>query len=164
MMAISATSANPERALMFLNLLNTDSTLMTMMNYGLEGYTYEKNDDGTISFITENRANYSPWPNGMGNVRILPPTDAQGVDFWDRFSAYYDAAEAVPMGGFIFDSSELSTEAAAISNVYAEYAFNLMSGAVNPDEVLPAFLAKLEEAGMNEFVAAAQEQLAAYMG
>ena len=31
MIAISATSANPERALMFLNLLNTDPELMTMM-------------------------------------------------------------------------------------------------------------------------------------
>ena len=65
------------------------------------------------------------------------------------------------MGGFIFDSSELSTEAAALSNVYAEYAFNLMSGAVNPDDVLPTFLSKLEDAGINDFVGAAQEQLAA---
>ena len=164
MIAISATSANPERALMFLNLLNTDPELMTMMNYGTEGFTYNKNSDGTITFIAENRANYSPWTNGMGNVRILPPTDAQGVDFWDRFSAYYDAAEALPMVGFIFDSSDLSTEAAALSNVYAEYAFNLMSGAVNPDDVLPTFLSKLEDAGINDFVGAAQEQLAAYMG
>ena len=145
-------------------MLNTDPELMTMMNYGTEGFTYNKNSDGTITFIAENRANYSPWTNGMGNVRILPPTDAQGVDFWDRFSAYYDAAEALPMGGFIFDSSELSTEAAALSNVYAEYAFNLMSGAVNPDDVLPTFLSKLEDAGINDFVGAAQEQLAAYMG
>lgn len=163
MVAISATSKNPERALMFLNLLNTDSKLMTMLNYGTEGYTYNTNSDGTITF-TDERANYSPWTNGMGNVRILPATDAQGADFWDRFSAYYDAAEALPLGGFIFDSSELSTETAAIANVYAEYAFNLMSGAVNPETVLPEFLAKLEEAGINEFVAAAQEQLAAYMG
>ena len=164
MMAISATSKNPERALMFLNLLNTDPTLMTMMNYGLEGFTYESNDDGTITFIDEARATYSPWTNGMGNVRILPPTSAQGADFWDRFSAYYDAAEALPYGGFIFDSSSLEKEGAAIANVYAQYGFNLMSGAVNPDEVLPEFLAKLEEAGMNEFVAEAQNQLATYMG
>ena len=164
MIAISATSANPERALMFLNLLNTDSELMTMMNYGTEGFTYNKNSDGTITFIPENRANYSPWTNGMGNVRILPPTDAQGADFWNRFSAYYDAAEPLPLGGFVFDSSELSTEIAALSNVFAEYGFNLMSGAVNPDDVLPEFLSKLEEAGINEFVGAAQEQLAAYMG
>lgn len=163
MVAISVTSKNPERALMFLNLLNTDPELMTMLNYGTEGFTYNKNADGTITF-TDERANYSPWTNGMGNVRILPPTDAQGADFWNRFSAYYDAAEALPYGGFIFDGSAMETETAAIANVYAEYAFNLMSGAVDPDAVLPEFLAKLEEAGMNEFVAEAQAQLAAYVG
>ena len=164
MMAISATSKNPERALMFLNLLNSDPYVMTMLNYGVEGYTYTKNADGTISFIGENRANYSPWTNGVGNVRILPPTDAQGVDFWDRFSAYYNAAEALPYGGFIFDASAMETEAAAIANVYAEYGFNLMSGAVDPEVYLPEYLAKLEQAGMNEFIAEAQAQLAAYMG
>ena len=163
MMAVSATSKNPERALMCLNLLNSDPYVMTMLNYGVEGYTYNTNSDGTITF-TDERANYSPWTNGMGNVRILPPTDAQGVDFWDRFSAYYNAAEALPYGGFIFDGSAMETEAAAIANVYAEYGFNLMSGAVDPEVALPQFLAKLEEAGVNEFVAEAQAQLAAYIG
>ena len=161
MIAISATSKNPERALMFLNLLNTDAKLMTMLNYGTEGFTYTTNEDGTITF-TDARSTYSP--NGMGNVRILPPTEAQGADYWDRFAAYYDAAEALPYGGFIFDSSELETESAAIANVWAEYAFNLMSGAVNPETVLPEFLNKLEAAGISDFVAAAQAQLEAYMG
>lgn len=164
MMAISATSKNPERALMFLNLLNTDPTLMTLMNYGTEGFTYNKNTDGTISFIQENRANYSPWTMGMGNVRILPPTDAQGADFWDRFTAYYDSAEKLPLGGFVFDSSAYEKEAAAIANVYAEYGFNLMSGAVDPATALPEFLAKLESAGVDKIVAGAQEQLNAYLG
>ena len=163
MIAISATSKNPERALMFLNLLNTDAKLMTMLNYGTEGFTYTTNEDGTITF-TDARSTYSPWTNGMGNVRILPPTEAQGADYWDRFAAYYDAAEALPYGGFIFDSSELETESAAIANVWAEYAFNLMSGAVNPETVLPEFLNKLEAAGISDFVAAAQAQLEAYMG
>jgi len=164
MVAISVTSKNPERALMFLNLLNTDSKVMTMLNYGTEGFTYTDNGDGTITFIDDARATYSPWTNGMGNIRILPPTQAQGTDYWQRFSAYYDAAEALPYGGFIFDGSALETEAAAIANVWAEYAFNLMSGAVDPATELPAFLSKLESAGVNEFVAEAQAQLAAYVG
>lgn len=163
MMAISATSKNPERALMFLNLLNSDPVLMTMMNYGLEGVNYTSNDDGTISFVDDTHGGYTPWRNGMGNIRILPPTDAEGADYWEKFSAYYDAAEALPYGGFIFDSSALEKEGAAIANVYAQYGFNLMSGAVDPATVLPEFLAKLEEAGMNEFVAEAQNQLAAYL-
>lgn len=164
MMAISATSKNPERALMFLNLLNTDPEIMTLLNYGVEGFTYNKNSDGTITFIDENRANYSPWTNGMGNIRILPPTDAQGLDFWDRFNAYYESAEKLPIGGFIFDASAFDKEAAAIANVYAEYGFNLMCGAVDPATALPEFLSKLDSAGANKIVAAAQEQLEAYLG
>ena len=163
MMAVSATSKNPERALMFLNLLNSDPYVMTMLNYGVEGYTYNTNDDGTITF-TDARANYTPWRNGMGNVRILPPTDGEGLTYWDDFAAYYNAAEALPYGGFIFDGSAMETEAAAIANVYAEYGFNLMSGAVDPEVTLPQFLTKLEEAGINEFVAEAQAQLEAYLG
>lgn len=163
MMAISATSKNPERALMFLNLLNTDPELMTMLNYGVEGYTYNKNADGTITFIDDTRANYSPWTNGMGNVRQLPPTSEQGADFWDRFVAYYDTAETLPCGGFVFDSSELSNEATALANVYGQYGFQLMGGATNPDTVLPEFLAKLEEAGIQKLLDAANEQLDAYL-
>lgn len=163
MVAISAVSKNPERALMFLNLLNSDPELMTMLNYGLEGFTYNKNADGTISFIDENRSNYTPWRNGMGNIRMLPPTSEEGVTYWDDFAAYYDSAEALPMGGFVFDSTGLETEVAAIANVSNEYAFQVISGALDPEAVMPEFLQKLEDAGMNEFVAAAQEQLAAYL-
>ena len=164
MMAISQTCKNPERALMFLNLLNTDPYVMTTLNYGLEGYTYTKNDDGTITFIDDARANYTPWTFGCGNVRILPPTDQQGVDFWDRFSAFYDSAETLPYKGFIFDASVVDNETAAVANVYAEYAFNLCSGAVDVDENLPAFLDALEKAGIDTIVDAANEQLAEYMG
>lgn len=163
MMAISATSKNPERALMFLNLLNTDPELMTLLNYGVEGYTYNKNADGTITFIDDTRANYSPWRNGMGNIRILPPTSDEGIDYWDRFSAYYDSAEALPYGSFILDVSELTNEATALANVYGQYGFQLMGGATNPDTVLPEFLAKLEEAGIQKLLDAANDQLAAYL-
>ena len=100
----------------------------------------------------------------MGNVRILPPTDAQGLDFWDRFTAYYNSAEKLPMGGFVFDASAYEQEAAAIANVYAEYGFNLMSGAVDPAKALPDFLSKLESAGIDRIISGAQEQLAAYLG
>ena len=162
MMAISATSKNPEKALELLNLLNTDPAVMTMVNYGVEGFTYNKNDDGTITFIDEARATYSPWTNGVGNIRILPPTDAQGADFWERFAAYYNSAEVLPYGSYKFDNSVVSNETAALANVFAKYAFNLMSGAVDPATELPTFLDELETAGMSKYVTAANEQLAAY--
>ena len=162
MMGISATSKHPEKALEFLNLLNTDPVVMTFVNYGVEGFTYEKNEDGTINFL-EARDQYSPWRNGVGNVRILPATADEGADYWERFAAYYDAAEVLPLGSFIMDKSELANEAGAIGNVAAQYAFNLCSGAVDPATELPKFLDELTAAGMDKFVESANAQLDAFL-
>ena len=164
MMAISASSKNPERALMFLNLLNSDPEIMTMVNYGVEGFTYNKNEDGTITFIDENRATYSPWRNGVGNIRILPATSDEGLTYWDDFAAYYDSAEALPIGAFAFDSTDVSDEAAAVVGVWAKYGMNLMSGAVDPATELPKFLDELNSAGIDTIVDAANAQLAEYLG
>lgn len=161
MMAIAANSANPERAMMFLNLLNTDPKLMTMLNYGIEGIHYNL-VDGCVEF-TDERENYVPWTNGMGNVTILPPTVEQGKGFWDDFKAYYGEAEAVPVVGFVFDATPVETEMAAVSNVVAEYMLSLCTGSVNPDEKLPEFLKKLEENGVQKVIDEANAQLTAYL-
>ena len=61
------------------------------------------------------------------------------------------------------DVSGLSNEATALANVYGQYGFQLMAGATNPETVLPEFLSKLEEAGMQKMLDTANEQLAAYI-
>ena len=162
MMAISTASKNPDRAMMFLNLLNTDPTLMTLLDYGVEGIHYNKNDDGTITF-TDKRADYQPWTNGMGNVTILPPTDAQGVDFWDGFKAYYGSAKEIPILGFAYDGSQTETQMGAVANVVSEYMLSLCTGTVDPAEKLPEFLQKLEDNGINDIIADANSQLDAFM-
>ena len=162
MIAISTTSQNPERAMMFLNLLNTDPYLMTLLDYGVEGVHYNLNADGLIEF-TDKRADYQPWTNGMGNVTLLTPTAAQGADFWDTFKAYYGAAHSIPILGFTFDNTSVQVEMSALANVAAEYALALDTGAVDPAEKLPEFLAKLDAAGMQTYLDEANAQLTAFL-
>ncbi len=162
MMAISTASKHPDRAMMFLNLLNTDPKLMTLLNYGVDGIHYNTNSDGTITF-TDKRSDYQPWTNGVGNVTILPPTDAQGVDFWDGFKSYYGSAKEIPILGFAYDSSETETQMGAVSNVVAEYMLSLCTGTVDPSEKLPEFLQKLEDNGINDIIDDANSQLATFM-
>lgn len=147
---------------MFLNLLNTDPTVMTLLNYGVEGYTYEQNLDGTIYFTNE-RANYLPWRNGLGNVRILPPTMGEDSSYWEHFSTFYNSAEVLPCKGFIFDSSELYTECVKLESVSYTYAYMLLSGSANPKTELPKFLNALKDAGIEKFVEEANKQLKAYL-
>ncbi|WP_026507725.1 ABC transporter substrate-binding protein [Butyrivibrio sp. MC2013] len=162
MMAISTASQNPERAMMFLNLLNTDPYLMTLLNYGVEDVHYTKDADGLVTF-TDKRAEYQPWTNGVGNVTILPPTADQGADFWDGFKAYYGAAKEIPILGYAYDSSEMETQMGAVANVVAEYMLPLCTGTVDPDEKLPEFLDKLEANGINDVLDDANAQLDAFM-
>ncbi len=161
MMAISTASKNPERAMMFLNLLNTDSELMTMLNYGIEGIHYEL-EDGLVNF-TEERNNYMPWTNGMGNVTILPATVAQGADFWEGFTAYYGSAKEIPLLGYSYNGEDMETEMGAVANVVAEYMLPLCTGAVDPETALPEFLEKLDAAGINDVLDDANAQLDEFM-
>jgi len=161
MMAISTASKNPERAMMFLNLLNTDPYLMTLLNFGVEGTHYNV-ENGEVVF-TDKRADYTPWTNGMGNVTLLPPQQGQGTDFWDKFKAYYGAAGEIPILGYSFDSSSVSTELGALANVAAEYALALSTGTVDPAEKLPEFLEKLKGNGIEKVVGEANAQLDAFI-
>lgn len=161
MMAISTASKNPERAMMFLNLLNTDPYLMTLLNFGVEGVHY--NLEGGEVVFTDKRADYTPWTNGMGNVTLLPPQKGQGLDFWTNFKAYYGAAKEIPILGFSLDPSNVQAEIGALSNVAAEYALALNTGSVDPAEKLPEFIQKLKDNGIDKFVGEANTQLDAFL-
>ena len=161
MMAISTASKNPERAMMFLNLLNTDPYLMTLLDYGVEGVHYNM-VDGEAEF-TPKRDDYMPWTNGMGNVTLLPPQKGQGADFWDGFKAYYGSAGEIPVLGFAFDGSTVETEMGALANVAAEYALALNTGTVDPAEKLPEYIQKLKDNGIDKVVGEANTQLEAFL-
>ena len=162
MMAISTASKNPDRAMMFLNLLNTDPEIMTLMTYGVEGVHYNMTDDGCVEF-TEERANFKPWTNGVGNVTILPPTVEQGAGFVERFKEYYDGAKEIPILGFAYDGSNVEAEMGSVANVVEEYLLPLCTGAVDPEEKLPEFLDKLEQNGVNTVLDDANAQLESFM-
>lgn len=162
LMAISTASKNPERALMFLNLLNTDKYLMTLLDFGIEGVHYNLNDQGEAVF-TDKRKDYIPWTNGMGNVTLLPPQEGQGSDFIEKFKEFYAGSKMVPYIGFTFNPANVETELAALSNVAAEYALALNTGSIDPAEKLPEFIKKLKDNGIDAVVAEANTQLEAFM-
>ena len=164
MVAINSASEHPVESFKFLALLNSDPVLMTLLNYGVEGKHYTLNDEGLVVFDADARATYSPWTNGMGNVTILPDTEAEGKGFRQAFRDYYAGAKGIPALGFVFDNTPVSTQMAALGNVAAQYALALDCGAVDPETELPKFLDALNGAGMEAYLAEASAQLEAYLG
>ena len=67
--AISRTSKHPEKAMEFLNLVNTDEYLYNLITIGIEGKHYEKTEDGFVKVI-EN-SGYSPNTDWMYGNNFL---------------------------------------------------------------------------------------------
>lgn len=161
MNAISATSKNPDRAMMLLNLVNTDPYVRTTLTYGVEGVQFEKQSDGRIKF-TDKKLDYNVWAAGLGKLSLLPATVDQPANIAELFDKF-NSAESVPILGFSFDQEPVKTEYAVLSNVVDEFQYPLLSGSVDPAEKLPEFIAKLKANGLDKVVAEAEKQLADFM-
>ena len=160
MNAISITSKNPDRALMLLNLVNTDPYLRTLLAYGVEGVHYKK-VDGRVSLIPKN--GYSPWVAGLGNVNILPLTESDPSDLYTRLFPKFNNAQGLPILGYSFDTDPVKTQMATLNNVATQYNVGLLTGASDPTTKLPEFTKKLKAAGIDAVVKEANKQLNAFL-
>lgn len=170
MLAIAANCERPDKAMDLLNLIYTDADVANLLQYGIEGTDYVA-VEGTENVIT--RAG-TPNADGSGysstfvhfgkasDLKVLAPlTDA----FYADADALEASAEKAACFGYSFDASDYGTEAGAISAVLQEKLPMLNAGAVaDVDKAVDELLASLEAAGINDVIAANQEQLNAYLG
>lgn len=157
MLAISQASENPERALMFIEMLHTDKYLNNLLNFGIEGEHYTR--DGEIMSVTEKTGDYSPgaaWMFGSQFLNYL--WDSEDPQKWEKFKSFNDEGIPSPGLGFTFDGESVKTEIAALVNIGSEFNSALNVGAVNPDEVLPKFTEKMKAAGLDAVLAEKQRQ------
>ena len=149
--------ANKEKAIEFLNLLNTDPTIRNMINYGLEGVHYEKIGDNQIKLI--NKKGYDVPYFSLGNLFITYVTENEPETKWDEFQDFNDAAKSSPALGFKFNSKSVSTEIAAVNNVLEEFKATIYSGSVDVDEYLEKLNTKLKQQGLDKIIEEMQRQI-----
>ncbi len=161
--AISVTSKNPERAIMFLELVNTDPTLSNIINYGIEGKHYIKVSDNVIKAGPE-LEKYNPGIGWVfGNQFISYVWDNEAPDKWQQFLEFNKQGTETKTLGFVFDAEPVKTEIAQCVNVWDQYMPGLETGTVNPNEVLPEFIKAMKDAGGDEIIAEKQTQLDAWL-
>jgi len=161
MQAISANSKYPEKAMEFLNLLNTDVYLRNLVDSGIEDVHYKKLSENVMENLPESK-NYDMPTFALGNVMLtyLNPEDPENK--WEEFKKFNESGKPAPLLGFNFDPSKVSTELAAVNNVKEEFWAPLMTGTVNPEEFLPKANQKLKAAGLDKIIAEAQSQIDAW--
>jgi putative aldouronate transport system substrate-binding protein len=162
MIAVSKNSKNPDKAVEFLNLLNTDEYIRNLLNYGIEGTHYESVNDKQIK-LTDKASDYSVGYYTLGNLFITKVLDNEPETKWDEFQEFNDAAKESAVLGFKFDTSKVTNEIAAINNVLEEFKSTIYSGSVDVDEYLDKLNKKLKDQGIDRVIEEMQTQLDAWL-
>jgi len=161
MNAINKNSKHPERALMFIDLLNSDPEILNMVVFGLEGLSYTKSADGRV--IPKKDGAYDGVYNFfVGNVFNTYYTEGQPDGMWEETAKINMEAKPSVALGFVFNSDPVSNELAKVQAVVDQYLKALASGSVDVDKVVPEFIQKLNNAGSDVIITELQKQLDAW--
>ncbi|MDE6182101.1 MAG: extracellular solute-binding protein, partial [Eubacteriales bacterium] len=88
MIAVSNQSKNKDKAIEFLNLLNTDKYLRNLLNYGVEGVHYTRINENQIKLDPEKSKDYSVGYYTLGNLFITDTLDNEPETKWDEFREF----------------------------------------------------------------------------
>lgn len=173
--AISKNCKHPEKAIEYLNLVNSDEYLRNLLNYGIEGVHYDKVEpaaeekaaaegkpyvyDYKIKLKEEKKKDYAVpfWvQGGLFNTYVL---ENEPLDKWSTFKEFNDASQEAPSFGFNFNSEPVTTEISGFRNILDEFGPSLYTGSVEPSEYIPSLLKKLEATGIEKVKTEMQNQI-----
>ncbi|MDR1262669.1 MAG: ABC transporter substrate-binding protein, partial [Oscillospiraceae bacterium] len=121
MTAVSASSPDPKRALMFYDMMFSSKELFNTITLGLEGVDYKFNEDGTVSTIPNSGYDVSTYGWEFGNQFNQYVMEGQSLDVWEQTIALNSSAKPSPLIGWTFDPEPIQAEIAAVSAVTGEY-------------------------------------------
>ncbi len=168
MLAISRTSKDPARAMMFLNLLFKDKQLKNLLDWGIEGKHYKKIGENQIDYadgVTAETSGYTglaQW--AMGGSQFLDYLWAnEATDKWDKMQKFNDSGKPMETLGWTFDQTNVKNEIATLANVGRTYVEPMNDGVADFDKNYPKAKKAMEAAGMQKVIDEAQKQIDAYI-
>ena len=163
MWAVPQFAENPQKSIELLNLLYSDKDLVNLIDWGIEGKHYVKTDTGVIDYpqgVDAKNTGYA-LNSGFqfGNQFLSYIWKGDSPNLWKEMDSFNKNATASKALGFLFDSSTVKTEVAAVSNAINQYKGALEDGMVDPKMELPKFQEKLKAAGIEKIIKEKQNQL-----
>lgn len=161
MNAVSRTSKNPDEAVRFMEILNSDKELYNLVTYGIEGMHYKKLGPNRIEVLPGSKYNTgTAWEFASTfNAYLLP---GQPDSVWDDTKKINASAVPSPIIGFNFNPDPVNSEIAQCNSVVDEFLPALETGSYDPAAQMPQFLAKLDKAGAPKIIAEMQKQIDAW--
>lgn len=162
--AISNTSENPERAMMLLNLIWSDKTLMNTLAFGLEGKNYtvtagKGTDSPTVEAKSGAEQTWAIWHNWLGPLWDQWDSNWNSTAALQQMKDNNDKAKTSAALGFLFNNEPVKSEIAVATAVVTEIAPVLNTGiAPDFDKYVEEALQKLKDAGIYKIRDEAQRQ------
>jgi putative aldouronate transport system substrate-binding protein len=164
MLAIPTTSADPERAMMFINLMHTDPEVANLLVWGVEGTHHKVVSAGPPKIV-------APIPDNNWTSAALPWTLGNVFNHWlgeqedpRKHEGFRQTKEEAPshitLGYRFKNTQDYQAELAAIDNALAEYSNILRTGATKDfDGDLAKLIQAAEAAGLRTVQKAVQDDL-----
>ena len=164
---VPVTATEPEAAVRYVNFLMTSPELCNLLTWGVEGQNWVLNADGQATYpegVTADTVGYHTSDFLYGNQILIAPWEGSALDIREQQQAEMDNAERSKYMGFSVDNTGLENTIAACHDVCNQFHPMLDSGSSGDyEKTLEEFNSRLEAAGMNELLAAYQEQLDAWL-
>jgi putative aldouronate transport system substrate-binding protein len=169
MSGVCASSANPERAVMYLNEMYTNPDVIRLLQHGIESEHWVFVDEaqsliGLPEGKTKETVGYdggpfawqaTNWQHTLYNNPKLVGLHAVSIESAAK-------AKKSPALGFSFDPEPVKTEIAQLDTIVNEYALPLGNGMADPATALPELQQMLKDAGIEIVIAEVQRQLDAW--
>ena len=139
-----------------LQLVNTDQKLLDMLCYGEEGKDFQYVNPKVVKRLS------NTWglPSyAIGTFYHLATLHNAPANEWETIKKLDDQAVSSTSLGFSPDISQLTTEITNCQAVWDKYRFELMTGASDPEAMVPKIKQELQAAGMNKLISELQKQI-----
>ncbi|HEY9060537.1 MAG TPA: ABC transporter substrate-binding protein [Pseudobacteroides sp.] len=167
-LVIPRTSDNPERAMMFINLLFSDKEIKNLLSWGIENKHYKKIGENQIDFAdgvnADNSGYYGLAQWSMGGSQFLDYLWAsESADKWQKMEEFNNSAKPMKIVGWTYDSSNVKSEMAALAPIGQNQGRPLSQGLVDYDTQYPKVKASLEKAGIQKVIDDCQKSIDAFI-
>lgn len=158
---MNASADQPERTLMFIDWIHTSQENYDLFTYGIEGTHWEEMETGQWRSLGDPNP-YSWWSSAWyfedaDYTRLGESQDPEFKALTD--SVNYANAQVRPHDGMVWDYSQLKTEIANRSAIYAEYGAPIFELGFGGAEALEEYRVRQDEAGTDAIVSEMQRQL-----
>ncbi|WP_025679929.1 ABC transporter substrate-binding protein [Paenibacillus massiliensis] len=161
--AIHATTKQPEKALMLIDLLQNDKEIHDLTMYGIAGTHYNPEGDDKFS-PGPSASNYTGFSNWGWNSYLNRQDSSYPVEADDIFNNWQENVYHYPLETFVFDDAKVKSEVANISNVMVRYGIPLEYGLIQDlDQGLAALNSQLKAAGIDKVQQEMQSQIDAFL-